>query len=246
MNICSCFVQCTSPYDHYVPSSRVHKVCLKQNVSSASWTWTTPDMCPSPCACGEFKREGSSKAKGQGGQGEVCWISRCQVSADIARILPHRPGASKVHSETDRGFEVQNLGDVDLWEPAVEVWMLVWTLGAVHEIPTPTVSIGFFAEVFQRWCGHHCSVCFSVAIRLTWGQMTLPNLPRPCSGRLLSLMKKLARLNIRSSKHVMEQLKRMSSSIAQARSVDWDLVVTSKTGDHVWLFIIANVMAIEW
>ena len=64
--------------------------------------------------CGEFKREGSSKAKGQGGQGEVCWISRCQVSADIARILPHRPGASKVHSETDREFEVQNLGDVDL------------------------------------------------------------------------------------------------------------------------------------
>ena len=78
------------------------------------------------------------------------------------------------------------------------------------------------------------------------GQMTLPNLPRPCSGRLLSLMKKLARLNIRSSKHVMEQLKRMSSSIAQARSVDWDLVVTSKTGDHVWLFIIANVMVMEW
>lgn len=36
--------------------------------------------------------------------------------------------------------------------------------------------------------------------------------------RLLSLMKKLARLNIRSSKHVMEQLKRMSSSIAQVES----------------------------
>ena len=46
-------------------------------------------------------------------------------------------------------------------------------------LPTPTVSIGFFAEVFQRWCGHHCSVCFSVAIRLNQVRWHFPIFPDP-------------------------------------------------------------------